>query len=278
MSRYDVKVEQGALVISCPMAIDKVAAREFFDLFQGWMMRSEETVVIDFTRTRSVDRLFYQNLIQLKSVLKENSKNLFTLHVAPALLKEIKASGMEGVFTPIDKLEKALAKKIESSVEKKGGVVLDFVQPFLAATKKVIEVQCHTSAQPSVPKIRERNSENVAIVGMIELESKGSRGRFLLSMNREAFFEVYQNMLGEKVDSIGKDESDAVSEIVNIIYGQAKIELNKRGFAFDRAFPSVFYGDTLPSCHFAIGQAVVLAFTTPAGIVEVDIEFSKVGS
>lgn len=267
MSKFETKVEKEILVIACPMAIDKVAAREFYDLFQGWMMRPEETVVIDFTRTRSVDRLFYQNLIQLKSILKTNSKNLFSLHITPTLLTEIRAAGMEAVFSPIEKLEQAAAS----------GIVLDFIQPFLAATKKVIEVQCHTAARPSVPKIREKVSENIVIVGMIELESRGSRGRFLLSMNREAFFEVYQNMLGDKIDSIGKEESDAVGELVNIIYGQAKIDLNKRGFAFDRAFPTVFYGDRISTCHFAIGKAVVLAFATPAGIVEVDIEFSKAG-
>lgn len=267
MSKFETKVEKEILVIACPMVIDKVASREFFDLFQGWMMRPEETVVIDFTRTRSVDRLFFQNLVQLKTILKTNSKNLFTLHIAPSLLKEIKAAGLEGVFSPIEKLEQAAA----------AGIVLDFIQPFLTATKKVIEVQCHTSAKPSVPKIREKVPENVAIVGMMELESRGSRGRFLLSMNREAFFEVYQNMLGDKIESIGKDESDAVGEIVNIIYGQAKIDLNRRGFAFDRAFPTVFFGDKISGCQFAIGKAVVLAFATPAGIVEVDIEFSKVG-
>jgi CheY-specific phosphatase CheX len=84
-------------------------------------------------------------------------------------------------------------------------------------------------------------------------------------------------MLGDKIDSIGKDESDAVGEIVNIIYGQAKIDLNRHGFALDRAFPTVFFGDKISECQFAIGKAVVLAFATPAGIFEVDIEFSKVG-
>lgn len=271
MSNFQVTEEKEYVLVACPMAINKAASQEFLEMFQGWMMKPAEVYVLDLKRTRSIEKQFFQNLVQIRSILKSNSKTLYSLNLAPNVLQEIRSVGMEKAFSPVASLADALASQAKSH----SSLNMDFIQPFLVATKKVLEIQCQTKISPKTPKIRDVDVASAAIIGSILLESKGRRGRFSISFSMDVFRSIYFNMFGEKVEELTPDIADAVSEIVNIIYGQAKIELNKHGFQFDRAFPSAHFGAGLASFKYSVGRAVVLPFDSDSGLIEVDIEFES---
>jgi chemotaxis protein CheX len=79
-------------------------------------------------------------------------------------------------------------------------------------------------------------------------------------------------MLGESHKEITPETADLVAELLNIIYGQAKTELNAGlGLDLPPALPTVLRGEKLSLRQNSSAPVVVLPFQSDLGIFHVEI-------
>lgn len=82
-------------------------------------------------------------------------------------------------------------------------------------------------------------------------------------------------MFEEKREVIAPDMKDAASELVNIIYGLAKTDLNSKGCRFEPTLPSVIYGEELIARQPRTQISIVVPFDSSAGPFHIELEFEK---
>jgi chemotaxis protein CheX len=78
-------------------------------------------------------------------------------------------------------------------------------------------------------------------------------------------------MLGEEFTTIDKEIIDGVSELTNMIYGQAKVMLNTNGYHLTTALPLVIFGQENSLSSFFDNPVVVVPFETEFGTFFVEL-------
>lgn len=285
MAVFTVEQSGSVLVVKCAMNLDDRASKEIAETSATWIASPATHIVLDCSRVLNIDKSFYKSVVQLKSALKSASKSLYTLGLNETNWKKLKAEGMEAAFNPVKTMDEVLqdakpkpqaSSGAGSSGEtKSSGLNMDFIQPFLIATKKTFETQIQTTIKPLTPSLKTATMPGVDIASVLTLVSNGVSGSFVLCFSEEVFLKVYGSMVGETIDKITPEVEDAASEIVNIIYGLAKVELNIKGYTFQKAFPTVLRGEKISIRQSGSRPAVIMPFETGLGRFHIEIEFEN---
>ncbi len=151
----------------------------------------------------------------------------------------------------------------------------EFVNPFLKAILDVLSTIAQIQATPCKPYVKTERVSLGDVSGLIGLAGNQMKGSLAISFTEPVIFQVAENMLGEKVDSINDVVTDLVGEITNIVTGGAKRTLSEMGYDFDLAIPGVVAGKNHIITHMTKGQTVVLPFHTDNGNVFVEICFEE---
>lgn len=272
MSQFTTEVLDKILKIHCPKNLDAVFAKAFSEQSKAWMLNPVQYFVMDLEGVTAISREFYRVLIQLKSTLKRDQKSIFSVNITPALLKQIKIDGVDLAFNPIDSIDSIVGEKTAGHT---GGLNAELVSPFVTATQKTIEVQCKTKVKTLKLYLKTAQVPNIAIASVISLISNEFSGNMVICFPQRVFLTIYENMFGEKHETINSDLEDAAGEILNIIYGLAKIELNPKGYNFQKALPTVLTGEQLKFRQSGSKPAVIIPFETDAGQFHIEFEFNK---
>jgi chemotaxis protein CheX len=109
------------------------------------------------------------------------------------------------------------------------------------------------------------------IAGVIGLTSEKFNGTIAICFPGSVFLTMMTNMLGETFTEITDDLSDGAAELLNIIYGQAKIVLNQQGYSIEKAIPTVVRGQNLQTRHITSNKVVVIPFVSETGEIHIEI-------
>ncbi|OFZ54911.1 MAG: hypothetical protein A2428_11685 [Bdellovibrionales bacterium RIFOXYC1_FULL_54_43] len=149
---------------------------------------------------------------------------------------------------------------------------VEFINPFIRATQVTLETQANTPVKIGKPYLKRDEKISFDIAGVISLTSNAFKGSIALCFPAKVFLAIYSNLLGEKHDVITKEIEDAAGEILNIIFGQAKAELNhKAGYQIQKAIPTIVRGTNLEVHHLTRNVAVILPFETDSGVFHLEI-------
>jgi chemotaxis protein CheX len=273
MSTFVVEQIDKMLKIKCPAVIGQVEAADFSSQAKTWLLKAAEKYVFDFSGVSSIAREFYPVMIEFKSLLKRDNKFIYSIHLSGPLLKDIRASGLDTAFNPVASLE-AAAGKPQAATNSKKPLSVEFINPFIAAAEKTFTIQCKTKIKIGKPQLKGTSSSQIAIVSVLTLISEGYSGSVILSFTEPVFLKIYENMFEEKHDKIHPEIQDAAGELLNIIYGMVKTELNTKGYKFQKALPTVLVGTSLSVRQSGVFPAVQIPFETDFGVFFLEIEFS----
>lgn len=78
-------------------------------------------------------------------------------------------------------------------------------------------------------------------------------------------------MLGETHTAITKELQDGVAELLNIIFGQAKVILNNQGYEIQKAIPTVIVGHKIVTAALTSAPVMVMPFKVEFGEFHVEI-------
>ena len=147
-----------------------------------------------------------------------------------------------------------------------------FFKPFIQGTLSTLKIQCFLEATPEKPFFKDKQEQvSIEIAGVIGLTSSAFNGTIALCFPAAVFLVIMSNMLGEKFGEITRDLEDGAAEMLNMIFGQAKVTLNEQGHNIEKAIPTVVRGVGIQIHNLAKAQTLVLPFKTSAGPFYVEI-------
>ena len=277
MGSFDVQKKDNFVMIKFPETLGANQVGEFREEMKSWLLEQTEIYIFDFEKTINMQVHFYQAIVTFRQAVRKGNKQFYSVNLSSDIFKQIKADGLEQVFVPVSDLQEAKRKAAPAN-RMKVALNVEFLNPFLAATKQTLEVQAKTPITAKKPFVKDHNLANqpppdIAIAGVISLMSDNFSGNITLCFPAATFLAIYQNMFGEVHTTISKETEDAAGELLNIIYGMAKSVLNsKPGFNLRRALPTVLSGDKLKIRQSGSVPTIILPFETAAGPFHIEIE------
>ena len=151
----------------------------------------------------------------------------------------------------------------------------EFINPFLQATKNVLETMCQTPVQPKKPILKEDRNTFGDVTGIIGMASESVSGCMILSFSDKCIINVVANMLMEDPkNKIDDDIVDAVGELTNMICGGAKATLAKLDHKFDLATPTMITGKGVEISTLSETPTIVIPFETEFGgfVIEANLD------
>jgi chemotaxis protein CheX len=156
---------------------------------------------------------------------------------------------------------------------------INFAKPFLLATVKTLKLQCNVMATAGKPADITGKSHplKINIAGIIGVTSPKFVGSIALCFPEQTFLGVIGKMLDETYTEINSELEDGACELLNIIYGSAKVDLNKLGHQLEKAIPSVVRGTNINVKHVSDSPTILIPFETEMGPFSVDINLQSTG-
>lgn len=208
-------------------------------------------------------------LMRIHLNLKRDNRTFCLLYVNAALMSCLKKEGIDTTFKTSKDVKEALAS---TGIVPKRKLDTEFINPFLNATIHVLKVQAQVAAEAGQIFIKKPTDTMTGdISGIIGIISENFDGSVVISFPEQTFLKVISNMLGETYTKIDKEIVDGAGELTNMIFGQAKIVLNEKGYGIKTAIPSVVTGRDHSLSAFTKGPVVVVPFNTEFGKFFVEI-------
>jgi chemotaxis protein CheX len=184
-------------------------------------------------------------------------------------VKFLKASGLDDVVILTEDRETAI--KTEGVGSTKSSFNERFVSFFSTCAMETLKIQCSFEATAAPPVFRQRTETamDADIIALIGLTSKAFNGMVTLCVSDKVFLAMMSGMLNETITEINQDIEDGAGELLNIIFGQAKIKLNNEGYGIEKALPTVVRGKKLRIKHLNDNYSVT--FSSAAGNFELQL-------
>lgn len=154
----------------------------------------------------------------------------------------------------------------------------EYIHPFLQATIKVLSTMASITPTPGKPVIKRDETARGDVTGIIGFTGH-SEGSMSLTFSGECALAVIKNMTGEEFNEMTGEVADAVGELTNMISGDARSMLQKMGFSFTAAIPTIVRGKNHSIKHIGSGgPTVFIPFSTEFGEFWIEAKFAEPSS
>ena len=229
----------------------------------------KKNIIVNCQNLSELSDPWIRVLLILNSKLKAINKNLRLINVEPPIKKVLKIKGLENSLIVAASLNVALQ---QFGLIKEKPIDVNFINPFLSATVNVLKVQCSTEAKALKPFSRRHDDKYQGdISGVIGLVSDAFSGSVVISFPSATFLKIMSRMLGEDLSTVTKLIEDGAGELTNIIFGQAKVILNEKGYGIKTAIPSVVSGESHHVEQLSHGPRIAIPFETDVGPFYIEI-------
>ncbi len=114
----------------------------------------------------------------------------------------------------------------------------EFNQVLVRASHRVLESLNIKDIKASKPVLLSKmESLDVAIRGKVIIKTEFFSGALLISFPLESYKALYKLVVGVDIEQLSIDNTDFAGEVANMIYGQAKKELDENGVKLNMAIP-----------------------------------------
>ncbi len=267
MSAIPVEKFKDYILMKLPAAYTAESYKEFETEVLGL---TDTHVVINCESQTYLPKNWLRTLMKLHMTLRTKNRSLRLTNLNPIMMNSLKAEGVDQIFT-VNKDSKEALSQIGIVAPKK---TLDtqFIDPFLTAVIHVLKIQASVDVSPGKIALKTPNTKTSGdISGIIGIISDTFNGSVVISFPEETFLKIMTNMLGEEVTELNQDIVDGAGELTNIIFGQAKITLNEKGYGIHTAIPSVVTGKNHSLSAQTKGPVVMVNFESTAGPFCVEI-------
>lgn len=200
-----------------------------------------------------------RSLTLLGTQLKSDGKKLCIRADRRSVHNMIMSEGLSGVIIPIVSLNEITPVQDKKAASK---IDVGFINPFIEGVIHVLKVQCNLECQPGKPFLKTEDSDlqSADIAGVIGISSPHFRGSISICFSESTFLLLISRMFGEEFTEITADLEDGAGELLNMIFGHAKRILNEKGYAIDKALPTVVRGKGVTVNHISEQGTIILPF------------------
>jgi chemotaxis protein CheX len=269
MKNFEMESRAGCLIIHCNADLVGSRSEELSKLFLVSVDHANPpAIVLNMKSVREADQGLVAALVPMSRKLKAAKRPLYVMNVSDNIRAFLRDNNVDHTFRVIREIEEALR---EVSVGK-NKFDAHIIGPFVDGTVKTLKIQCGVEAKAGKPEIKKTNYRlDVAITAVIGLVSSAFSGSIAICFPEKIFLGIMGNMFGEKFDTITKELEDGATELLNIIFGQAKRTLNEKGYAIEQAIPTIVRGHALEVWHLTPQATIVIPFETVFGSFAIEI-------
>jgi chemotaxis protein CheX len=149
----------------------------------------------------------------------------------------------------------------------------EFINPFVSSTTTVFATMLNCELARGAIFLKQHHCPEHEISGIIGLSGKAA-GTVVLSLNRTTAISVAEALLGVRPPEINADVKDAIGELVNMVAGGAKAQLEK--FDMSLTIPTVITGRF--SVEFpSKSPPICVPFDSPWGGLTVEVGLIEIG-
>lgn len=151
-------------------------------------------------------------------------------------------------------------------------VVMD---PFVNATVRTLGKQFNITVNPESAFVKnDTTAINSSHCAMISLSGDNYNGVVAICFEEKVFLSLMSKVLEESFEEINDEVEDGATEILNIIYGLARTELNKSsGVCLEMSIPTIVSSHVGSIDNFTPDPTVVLPFESEVGKFYIQIGF-----
>jgi chemotaxis protein CheX len=226
-------------------------------------------VVIEFNPETLLLQPLIRSLMQLRQSLAASQRQVRLVGLTRSKVSLLKQQGLEHALKTSPSIDEAIA---DLSKEKTHTLDTRFIEPFLTCPLSVLATQAATTAKHGHPFKKQVGEKLLGdISGVIGLVADAFTGSVVISFPEETFLKIMSRMVGEEYTSLTSEIQDGAGELTNIIFGQAKVILNERGYNIQTALPSVIVGGDHAVIASGRAPRIVVPFTSDAGPFFIEI-------
>jgi len=149
-------------------------------------------------------------------------------------------------------------------------VKAEHINPFVAATLTTCKTMLQVKASAGRLQIKTTNTTDNELTGVMGLSGK-LRGSIIMSFTWAGAEAMVKRFLGMQADLNQAEVCDGIGEIVNIVGGSAKVELNKMGLDMSVSIPNVIVGKGLTVMKNPAYPAFLIPFECEVGDFTVEV-------
>lgn len=135
----------------------------------------------------------------------------------------------------------------------------ELVNPFITATKNVLETMAFIKVKPGKPYLKKDSTAKGDVSSIVGMTGTPN-GSFSVSFEKKVILKIVSNMFGEEITELNDEVAEAAGEIANMVSGQARQELEVDGHLFDGSIPSVVTGENHELRHITEGPKIAVPF------------------
>ncbi len=150
---------------------------------------------------------------------------------------------------------------------------VEFINSFVRSTVHVLKTMAFTEARAGKPYIKTNGEASGDVSGIIGMTGE-HEGSMSLSFTAACICAIVSSMFGEPFENINDDVKDAVGELTNMICGDARRELEEKGYLIKGAIPSVVTGNNHHIKHVSNDPVIAIPFATGTGSFVLELSLS----
>ena len=150
----------------------------------------------------------------------------------------------------------------------------DIVNPFVEATLDVMKNMAQLDATLGKASLKQSEIAQASTSGFIELIGS-TPGTLSISFCDKAIMRIYENMLGDILESIDHSALDLVGEFTNMVCGGAKQRLSQKGYDFSLSQPKILSGKDHAIEHIRGCPVLTLPLEMSPGNIFIEVGMSR---
>ena len=150
---------------------------------------------------------------------------------------------------------------------------VEYINPFVESAYSVIKEVLKTDITRGELYLKSTSMPVLGVAAIIGLAGD-VEGRVLFDMTKETAIKIANDMLKsmdmEPIDDLNDMGKATITELANMITGQAVTKLHNLGFTFDLTPPALFTGDNMEVSDPKV-EALIVPMEIPQGKVEINV-------
>lgn len=156
---------------------------------------------------------------------------------------------------------------------------VEYINPFVESAHNVLTEVLHVDVQRGELFLKSTASPVLGVAAIIGLAGD-VEGRVLLDMSRPTAIDVASAMLKsmdmEPITDMTEMGRATITELANMITGQAVTKLHDLGFKFDLTPPALVTGDNMEISNTNV-EALIVPMEMPQGRIEINVAIRERG-
>lgn len=277
MSEHFVsEVKQGLNIITCPAVMDSKSVTNMESCMSDWLSSQSEMHILDMAHVVEFSPSIYRPITKFHNELEKQRKLLSTINIPAHILPLMKMHGIDKLLNPINSIDEALDLLHGHSTDLDQTIEIRMLDVFKRNITRILsEMGIENIKTEKYEVLAAGKSHHFQVAGQMKFKTKNEFGSAVLHFQAPVFKKICSDLFMIKdVDQHQELAKDAAGELINMIFGQSKSDLNEKlNLSISSDFPEVFLGENI-TIHDKI-QAYVIPFKSSVGNFYFELGFVR---